>query len=123
MKQSELLEKVRKVCRTQHKSLHTERSYLGWIVRFCAFAKGLEAGLPAENKVRAFLESIAPVSAASTQNQALNAIAFLFNQVLESPLGDFGAWAKAVRPERLPVWLTREEWNALHARITMAVGL
>lgn len=118
MKRRELIGRVRAVCRTQHKSLSTERSYLGWINRFISFAKALDLGLPAEIKVRKFLEAIAPNSAASTQNQALNAIAFLFNQVLETPLGDFGDWAKAQRPQRLPVWLTREEWLALHRHLS-----
>jgi len=118
MKKSELLTKVRFVARTQHKSYATEKAYVGWINRFVQFSKSLPKADRPEAKVRAFLESIAPHSAASTQNQALNAIAFLFNQVLEKPLGSFGDWAKAERPDRLPVWLTREEWARLRAHLS-----
>lgn len=117
MKRSELLERVRMVCRTQHKSLSTERAYCGWIDRFWDYAATLDKTLATETKVRRFLESIAPKCSASTQNQALNAIAFLFNQVLETPMGSFGAWARAQRLKRLPVWLTREEWQQLRAHL------
>ena len=47
--------------------------------------------------------------AAATQNQALNALVFLYADVLHEPLGDLGEWARAQRPKRLPVALTRAE--------------
>ena len=47
--------------------------------------------------------------AAATQNQALNALVFLYGEVLHQPLGDLGEWARAERPKRLPVVLTLEE--------------
>ena len=50
---------------------------------------------------------------ASTQNQALNAIVFLFREVLLIQLGEFGDFARAKRPRRLPVVLTREECERL----------
>jgi len=50
---------------------------------------------------------------ASTQNQALNALAFLYGHVLEQKLGSLGEFARARRPERLPVVLSREEARAL----------
>lgn len=111
------------VARTQHKSIRTERAYVGWIRRFIDCSRGLGRNVAPEMMVRAFLESIAPDCAASTQNQALNALAFLFNQVLEKPLGDFGDWAKARRPARLPVWLTREEWGRLRAQLNGTAAL
>lgn len=56
---------------------------------------------------------LAPRCAAATQNQALNAIVFLYRDVLREPLGDLGKWARAKRPKRLPTWLTHEEMMRL----------
>ena len=55
--------------------------------------------------------------AASTQNQALNALVFLYDQVLDQPLGDFGDFARVNRPARLPEVLTREETQRLLAAL------
>jgi len=112
-----LLEKARMVARTQHKSYRTEQTYLGWINRFWDFAETQRRELRTEEKIRRWLESMAQHVAVATQEQALNAMAFLFNQVLERPLGDFGDWAKARRPRRLPVVLTRDEMAALFAKL------
>jgi len=62
-------------------------------------------------QVKAFLQALAVVGrvAASTQNQALNALVFFYDQVLEQPLGELGAFARAKRPQRLPVVLSRDE--------------
>ena len=58
-----------------------------------------------------FLSHLAVVGdvAASTQNQALNALVFLYDQVLQNPLGDLGEFARVTRPARLPEVLTQEE--------------
>ena len=70
-----------------------------------------------ETEIAAFLESLAVEGkvAAATQNQALNALMFLFTHVLERKLGPLGEFARAARPERLPVVLTPEEVKALIA--------
>jgi integron integrase len=108
MNKAETLEQVRIVCRTRRLSLHTEQCYAQWIGRFIEHLKTC-ADQPREERVRLFLERLAPRSAASTQNQALNAIVFLYRDVLREPLGDLGKWARAKRPKRLPTWLTHEE--------------
>ena len=59
--------------------------------------------------MRTFLEALSTMSAASTQNQALNAIVFFYRDVMRSPLGDLGKWARAHRPKKLPTWLTHGE--------------
>lgn len=71
--------------------------------------------LPREERVRTFLEKLASRSAASTQNQALNAIVFLYRDVIKEPLGDLGKWARAKRPQRLPTWLSPQEMQRLLA--------
>jgi integron integrase len=108
------MERVHEVMRVRRYSRRTEETYVQWIVRierFCA-ADGVwrhpdEVGAP---EVEAFLTHLAVrrrVSAA-TQNQALNAIVFLYRHVLDRDLGDLQA-VRARRPKRLPVVMSREE--------------
>lgn len=119
MKTSELIEqrvaRLRAVCRTMKLSLNTERTYEGWVRRYIAFCPTLNDWRyrSAAEMLREFLERGAAEWAASTQNQALNAIVFYYKHVLEKPLGKIGEWAAAKRPARLPVWLPHEEMMAL----------
>lgn len=133
MKKGEIEQRVRAVCRLKHWSYKTEQAYLAQINRFMAFV--LQPGLPpdSEGKVRSYLESIAPRVAAKTQNQALNAIVFLYRDVLQQPLGDLGSWSRAKVARRLPVWLTVAETarvlalttgtHSLMLRLTYGCGL
>lgn len=114
MKLEEMLEQVRLVCRMRRLSRHTEVTYAGWIARFGAHVKGC-ANLSREERVRTYLEKLAPRCSASTQNQALNAIVFLYRDVLSEPLGELGQWARAKRPKRLPTWLSPQEMQRLLA--------
>lgn len=107
MTKSETLKRVREVARVRRLSIHTEQSYAGWIARFCDHARKVSGSR--EEKVRSFLEMLAPRSAEATQNQALNAIVYLYRDVLGEPLGDLGKWARAKRTARLPTWLSQEE--------------
>lgn len=108
MTKAETIEQVRIVCRTRRLSLHTENCYAQWLSRFCDHSL-CHSHLTREERVRSFLEKLAPHSSASTQNQALNAIVFLYRDVLQQPLGELGPWARAKRPKRLPTWLTHDE--------------
>lgn len=90
-------------------SIHTEESYVGWVARFCDYARGCGAGMSRVERVRGFLDGMADGCAAATQNQALNAVVFFYRDVLGDPLGDLGKWARAKRPKRLPTWLTHGE--------------
>lgn len=108
----EMLEQVRIICRVRRLSRHTEDCYSGWIARFGTHVKTC-SHLPREDRVRTFLEKMAPRCSASTQNQALNAIVFLYRDVIKEPLGDIGKWARAKRPQRLPTWLSPQEMQRL----------
>ena len=101
--------------RAGHYSHRTEEAYLGWIRRFIRFHGGRHPRELHEAAVVAFLEDLAGPGkvSASTQNQALNALSFLYEHVLEQKLGVLGEFARARRPERLPVVLSREEARAL----------
>jgi len=96
--------------RLKHYSLKTEKSYVHWGRQFILFHKKRhpqEMGAP---EVQAFLNYLAVDQhvSASTQNQALNALVFLYKHVIKKELGTIDA-IRARRPKRLPVVLTREE--------------
>lgn len=119
MKTSELIEprlaKIRDVCRTMKYSLRTEEAYCGWVRRFIVFSAAQPdwRTLHSSALIRRFLESRADEWSASTQDQALNALAFYFKHILRRPMGQLGEWARAKRPKLLPTWLTHEDMMAL----------
>ena len=108
-----LLDEARRVLRLQHYSIHTERSYVDWIVRYVRFHKmQSRADLqPAEAKMEAFLSDLAVNQhvAPATQNQAMNALVFLYKRVLEQPLEGKIDALRAEQKVHVPVVLTREE--------------
>ena len=110
-----LLDQVRACCRLRHMALKTEQTYVGWIRRFIVFhgkRHPLEMG---EREVTAFLTHLAVAGhvAASTQNQALSALLFLYRQVLERPFGWLDQVVRAKKPKRLPVVFSPEEATAV----------
>jgi len=121
---SKLLDQMREVLRVKHLSLRTEESYVQWVRRFLKFHRN-QAGVwrhPRElgaTEVVAFLNHLANVElvAAATQNQALNAISFLYVQVLGVELGDLGEFLKASERRRMPVVLSKEEVGRLMASL------
>jgi len=114
-----LREQVRSVCRLRHLSIHTEDAYWQWIRRFVLFHGRRHPRDMREPEIRAFLSHLASEDAvsSSTQNQAFNAIVFLYRDVLEIPLGEFGRIERAPRRPRIPVVLSREEVAALLAQL------
>jgi integron integrase len=114
-----LLDQVRAAIRTLHYSIRTETAYVQWIHRFIVFHNMRHPREMGEPEVERFLSSLAVEGnvAASTQNQALSALLFLYRIVLERPLGERIDAVRARRPERLPVVLTRAEVRALLAQL------
>jgi len=106
-----LLDRVRAALRARHYSLRTEEAYAGWIRRFILFHGKRHPDGMGEGEINAFLSSLATEGrvAASTQNQALSALLFLYRHVLEKPFPEMTALVRARRPSRLPVVLTRDE--------------
>lgn len=119
---AKLFDQVTEVCRLLHYSPRTERTYVGWIRRFLFFHRS-QAGQwrhPRElggQEVTEFLSHLAVAEqvSASTQNQALNAVVFLYREVLHRELTGLDERLRATRPKRLPVVLTREEVRQLLA--------
>ena len=110
---AKLLDQVRQVLRLHHYSIHTERSYIDWIVRFVRFhrMRSRENLYPAESKIEAFLTDLAINGnvALSTQNQAMNTLVFLYKRVLRHTLDGIIDAARAGRKVKVPVVMTREE--------------
>ena len=115
-----LLDQVHEAIRTRHYSLRTEKAYVHWIKRFIFFHNKRHPFEMAEAEVGQFLSSLATEAhvSASTQNQALNALLFLYRAVLEKPLSYINKIVRAKRPGRLPVVLTRQAVRALLGVLT-----
>ena len=112
-------ERLRVEIRARHYSVRTEQSYEMWVERFLTFHGGQapeDLGGPEIKTYLGYLADVRRVSA-STQNQALCALVFLYGKVLGRTLGEFGEFSKAKRPKRLPVVLTRDEMEALLAQM------
>lgn len=113
------------VIRQRNYSIRTEEAYCGWLDRFARFLKGADPRTAGAAEVKAFLQQLAVQGrvAANTQNQALNALVFFYDKVLERPLGELGSFARAKRPQRLPVVLSRDEVVRLLARMEGVHGM
>ncbi len=106
-----LLDRVRDVLRRKHYSFRTEQTYTDWIRRYILFHNKRHPAEMGEAEVTQFLTSLARDGkvAASTQNQALSALLFLYQQVLKQEIGWLEAVERASQPKRVPVVLTRDE--------------
>lgn len=111
IQQPKLLDQVRQAIRTRHYSPKTEESYVHWIKRFIFFHNKRHPAEMSEKEIAQFLSSLASELhvSASTQNQALNGILFLYRGVLRKGIGYVDGVVRAKRARRLPVVLTREE--------------
>jgi integron integrase len=120
-----LLDRVRALIRARHYSVRTERIYLFWIKRFICFHGKRHPESMGKVEVEAFLSHLATACevAASTQNQALAALLFLYREILEIKLPWLDSVVRAKRPKRLPVVLTKDEVERLLAHSDGTVGL
>jgi integron integrase len=119
-----LLDQLRQVLRVRHYALRTEECYVKWTTRFIRFHQLRHPRDMGAAEVQQFLTHLAVDGriSASTQNQALNALVFLYQQVLEIDLGRFDA-VRARRPKRLPVVLAPEEVAAVLQRVQGCDGV
>lgn len=109
-----LLATVRQAVRARHYSVRTERVYVHWIRRYVVFNGKRHPLELTEAEAAAFLNSLAERRvSASTQNQALASILFLYRRVLRKPLPWLKDLVRAKRATRMPVVLTREEVRAI----------
>jgi len=120
-----LLEQVRTVIRTRHYSLRTEQTYIQWIKQYIIFNSKRHPSDMGAEEVSAFLSYLAVSRkvAASTQNQALAAILFLYRHVLKQELPWLEDVERAKRPTRVPLVFTREEVRAVLSHLNHTTWL
>ena len=106
--------------RARHYARRTEQAYGHWVTRFVHFHHGRHPTEMAEPEINRFLTHLALKEkvSASTQNQALAALLFLYRHVIGRDEGDLGEVIRARKPERLPVVMTREEVKEVLANLT-----
>ena len=117
-----LLDDIRRIMRLKHYSLHTERTYCDWIKQFVRFHRMTERAAlfeDSEIKIEVFLSYLATERnvASSTQNQAMNALVFLYKQVLNQPLEKRIEAIRSSNNQRIPVVLSTEEVKLILARL------
>lgn len=119
-----LLDCVRSAIRIRHYSPRTEEAYVGWIRRFILFHHKRHPAEMGDSHVLEFLSHLAEVLkvSSSTQNQALNALVFLYGKVLQQPLGTMEPFVRAKRPGNLPIVLTKAEIHSLLKRMEGVPG-
>jgi len=115
-----LLDQMREALRSRHYSRRTEQTYCQWVKRFIFFHKVRHPVEMGEAEINAFLTHLAVKEkvSASTQNQALSALLFLYRHVLGREVGDLSDVIRARKPKRLPVVITREEVKSVLANLT-----
>jgi integron integrase len=115
-----LLEQVRDEMRTRHYSYRTEQTYIHWIKQFILYHGKRHPSLLGSDEIGSFLTHLAVqrTVAASTQNQALAALLFLYRNVLHIDLPRLENVARAKKPVRLPAVFTREEAKAVLAQLS-----
>ena len=114
-----LLDRLRQAIRVRGLSRRTGEAYARWVVRYVRFHRLRHPQELGSAEVTAFLTHLAVQErvSASTQNQALSALLFLYREVLEIELPWLDQVVRARRPQRVPVVLTRTEVHALLSRM------
>jgi integron integrase len=120
-----LLDRVRTSIRAKHYSIRTERIYVYWIKRFICFHGKRHPQEMGKAEVEGFLSHLACAQrvAASTQNQALAALLFLYKEILATRLPWLDDIVRAKRPKKLPVVLSKDEVDRLLLECDGTVGL
>jgi len=114
-----LLDRVRDALRVRHRSPRTVEAYVRWVRRYVLFHEKRHPSELGAEAIRKFLTHLAVEGrvSASTQNQALAALVFLYREVLARDVGDVSGAVRAHAPHRLPEVLTRSEVRALLAQL------
>jgi integron integrase len=114
-----LLDQMRVEMRCRHYSRRTEETYCTWVKRFIFFHKLRHPKEMGEKEINEFLSRLAIEGkiGASTQNQALSALLFLYRNVIKRDLDDLGGVVRARKTKRLPVVMTREEVRSVMSRL------
>lgn len=120
-----LLNQLRDEIRLRHYSIRTEQAYTQWVKRFILFHNERHPAEMGAPEINAFLSHLAVVGnvAASTQNQALNAVVFFYKEILKKQLDDFDTLIRAKKPQKLPVVLNKDEIESLFLQLNSVYRL
>ncbi len=115
-----LLDRVRIDLRTRHYSKKTEESYISWIRQYIIFNNKTHPEKMGEEEIKKFINYLAVERhvSASTQNQALNGILYLYKNILKKEIGWINDIKYAQRKRHLPVVLTKDEVNKIFENLT-----
>lgn len=124
-KKPKLLEQVRIELRTRHYSRRTEEAYVGWIRRFILFHNKRHPNEMGAEEIKQYLNHLAVEQnvSSSTQNQALQAILFLYKKVLGKEVGWLNDIKHATRIKHLPVVFSRNETAQILNKLTGVIKL
>ncbi len=119
-----LLDQLRAKCRLKHFSMSTEKSYVDWVRRYILFHGKKHPNEMGSHEIESFLTNLAVVRnvSASTQNQALSALLFLYKEVLGIEIEGVNA-IRSKKPTKLPIVLSQREVQALLAAMSGINGL
>lgn len=114
MNRLQVIDGMRNKMRMMHRALQTERSYIAWVQKYISFIAGLPAGISREEKFERYMTHLAVNGrvSASTQNQAFNALLFMYRHVVKIELKGIKG-TRARRDKYIPAVLTREETAAI----------
>jgi site-specific recombinase XerD len=120
MEKPKLLDQLRDAIRVRHYSYRTEQTYVLWSKHFILFHNKRHPAEMTEKEIAEFLTYLATKRkvSASTQNQAFNAILFLYKNVLNKEIGLIDGVVRAKRPTHLPEVFTKDEVNAVLDRLS-----
>ena len=120
-----LREQVHEVMRFKQFSLRTEAAYWNWIRQFIFFHQKRHPREMGKAEVEAFLTHLAKARnvAVSTQDQALNALVFLYQEVLHQPFDQLGSVQRPLRRPKIPMVMSRDEVSRLLAQMDGTLGL
>ncbi len=128
MNMQQIETELQNICRRRHLSIATEKTYRHWIRRFARYCHA-NPGTDRQARITAYLTHLAKNRqvAAGTQSVALNAIKFLYAEIIGEPMGDVAQFARSTRPKRLPVVLSRADTlaviNQIHGTKWIMVSL
>ncbi|MCP3898783.1 MAG: integron integrase, partial [Desulfobacteraceae bacterium] len=119
------MDQVREVLRFHHYAYRTEQSYVSWILRYIRFHNKQHPKDLGRAEIEAFLSDLAINRnvVASTQNQAFNALLFLYKQVLHIEIEGKIRAKRSNKSRRIPVVLTQQEISAVLAEVSGVAGL
>jgi len=122
---AKLLEIIRTELRVKHYSIRTEKTYISWIKRFILFNNKRHPKEMGAEEIKAFINNLAENHhvSASTQNQALNAILYLYKEILKKDIGWINEIRFAQKRKHLPVVLTKQETNSILNKLDGVISL